>query len=87
MKKSQEFQVEAKVNIQCNESIATSMEWSVFEMKLVPSPIGKTGKKESLTEYSVKDKVPVLNQLQLNIPSRALDKGLYKLVFKFEVDI
>lgn len=87
MKKSQEFQSEAKVNIQCNESIPTSFEWSAYKMELVPAPIGKVGLKESLTEYPIKDKVPSYNQLQLNIPARTLEKGLYKLVFKFEVCI
>ena len=85
IKRSVEFQYEAKVNIQCNESIPTHMEWHVYEMELVKAPLSEVGMQEKLTEFPIKEKVPSYNQLQLNMLPRILEKGLYKLVFRFEV--
>ena len=87
IKKSQEFQTEAKVELLCNETIPTSIEWLVYKMDLVKDPLSEVGMKESLTEYPIKETVPSYNQLQLNMPPRTLEKGVYKLVFKFEVKI
>ena len=85
IKKSQEFQTEAKVALLCNKTIPTSMEWLVFQIELVKDPLSEVGMKESLTEYPIKETVPSYNQLQLNMPPRTLEKGVYKLVFIFEV--
>ena len=85
IKKSQEFQTEAKVALVCNRTIPTTMEWLVYQIELVKDPLSEVGMKESLTEYPIKETVPSYNQLQLNMPQRTLEKGVYKLVFKFEV--
>ena len=61
------------------------MRWNVYQLERERDLGSQVGMKEKLTFVSINGTVPSYTQLQLNMPARALDLGLYKLVFKFEV--
>lgn len=61
------------------------MRWNVYQLERERDLGSQVGMKEKLTLVPINGTVPSYTQLQLNMPARALDLGLYKLVFKFEV--
>ena len=60
------------------------MKWNVYQLERERDLASQVGMKEKLTFFPINGTVPSYNQLQLNMPPRTLDLGLYKLVFKFE---
>ena len=61
------------------------MRWNVYKLERERDLGSQVGMKEKLTVFPINDTVPSYTQLQLNMPARTLDLGLYKLVFRFEV--
>ena len=61
------------------------MKWDVYQMERERDMASQVGMKEKLTLFQINETVPSYTQLQLNMPPRVLDLGLYKLVFRFEL--
>ena len=61
------------------------MKWDVYQMERERDMASQVGMKEKLTIFQINETVPSYTQLQLNMPPRVLDLGLYKLVFRFEL--
>jgi hypothetical protein len=61
------------------------MRWNVYKLERERDLESQVGMKEKLTVFQINGTVPSYTQLQLNMPPRILDLGLYKLVFRFEV--
>ena len=84
---SDSFKNQAVVSIQCNETMATSTEWKIYQVELVKSESEETKSdlKPVLHLLEINDTIPTYQSTLMIVPPRILTSGLHKLVFKFEV--
>ena len=84
---SDSFKNQAVVSIQCNETMATSTEWKIYQVELVKSESEDTESdlKPVLHLLEINDTIPTYQSTLMIVPPRILTSGLHKLVFKFEV--
>ena len=72
--------------LECNRTVQTSMLWSAFSVQIKKDPNSQTGLIEELTEIQINETVRSYQSSLIDIPGLTLDVGLYKLVFKLEIE-
>ena len=63
-----------------------SMKWKAYTVEIEDDEESQAGKKEKLTEVAINETIPSWKTAMLDVPKRALNYGLYKLVFRFEIE-
>ena len=84
--RSKSYQVASMSVLECNRTVVPSMDWSIFGVTIKKDPNSQTGLIEELTEVRINDTIPTYQSAMIDIPPNILDYGLYKLVFKLEID-
>ena len=62
------------------------MSWRAYKVEVIDNPSAPGGKEGVLTEVPLNTTTPSWNTTLLDIPPLSFDYGLYKLVFKLEVN-
>ena len=84
--KSKQYQVASMAILECNKTVETSMTWFIYSVEIKKDPASQAGFIEELTEIQINETVPSYRSSMISIPPRTLDYGLYKLVFKLEIE-
>ena len=62
------------------------MAWKVYEVALSDDEDSQIGKKEELNEVQINTTLPTWNRAVLNVLPLALNYGLHKFVFRFDIE-
>ena len=84
--KSKQYQVVAMAFLECNVTVETQMTWFAYSVSISADPSFQAGYRETLVEVQINETVPTYKSSLLTIPPLTLDYGLYKLVFKLEIE-
>ena len=84
--RSKPYQVASASVLECNKTVNTFMEWSCYSVDIKKDPQSQTGLIEELTEIQINETVPSYTSSLIDIPGLTLETGLYKLVFKLEIE-
>lgn len=84
--RSKSYQVAAISVLECNRTVVPWLEWSAFTVLIKKDPNSQAGLIEELTEIQINETVPTYQSSLIEVPPNVLDYGLYKLVFKLEIE-
>ena len=84
--RSKSYQVASMSILECNKTVVPSMLWSAYSVAIKKDPNSQTGLIEELTEMQINETIPTYMSALLEVPPNTLDYGLYKLVFKLEIE-
>eukprot|EP00095_Tigriopus_kingsejongensis_P012230 maker-scaffold528_size145933-snap-gene-0.29 protein:Tk12230 transcript:maker-scaffold528_size145933-snap-gene-0.29-mRNA-1 annotation:"hypothetical protein IscW_ISCW000316" len=84
--KAKKVEFHAVSDIKCTKPTPTYMTWRLYEVYLIPDESSQIGVKEDLIELPLNNTNPSWNSSILSLPPMTYDFGLYKAVFKLEVE-